>query len=262
MKLYAASRLVVNRCTRALLRPRVKVGGLSAGGHAAAVAAVARGRPRGVRAANGPRPDARAAVAREGPGLSFALHAASEFNADVDALARCIDDIGKADIIFVCMLFIEDHIQSVLPALQARREDCDAMVVCLSAPEITKLTRIGKLFGERDAKACGVSDKTVTAHREHLRNSEDSDSDSGPGKRLVERGGTTYEQDTSNIGKGQPKGPGTPPKAPPSTAKPAPAKTQAQIEADELAGVVEGGGVNWRSVCTVTSTHAARSCCR
>lgn len=61
------------------------------------------------------------------------------------------------------------------------------------------------------AKACRVSDKTVARHRQdYLRNSEDS------GTRLVERGGTTYEQDTTNIGKpaageiAAPKGAGTP----------------------------------------------------
>jgi magnesium chelatase subunit H len=103
---------------------------------------------------------ARAVVAKDIPGLTFALHAASEFAANPDNLERCIDDIGKADIIVVCMLFIEDHINAVLPALQARREDCDAMVVCLSAPEITKLTRMGKLrMGETSGGIMGMLKK-------------------------------------------------------------------------------------------------------
>jgi magnesium chelatase subunit H len=49
------------------------------------------------------------------------------------ALERCLDDIAKGDIIVVTMLFMEDHIKAVLPALQARREHCDAMVGCMSA---------------------------------------------------------------------------------------------------------------------------------
>ena len=32
----------------------------------------------------------------------------------------------------------------VLPALQARRDHCDAMVCCLSAGEVMKLTRMGR----------------------------------------------------------------------------------------------------------------------
>jgi magnesium chelatase subunit H len=42
------------------------------------------------------------------------------------------------------MLFMEDHIKAVLPALQARRDDCDAMICCMSAAEVMKLTRMGR----------------------------------------------------------------------------------------------------------------------
>ena len=42
------------------------------------------------------------------------------------------------------MLFLEDHFQSVLPALMARREQCDALVCAMSASEVVKLTRLGK----------------------------------------------------------------------------------------------------------------------
>ncbi len=103
---------------------------------------------------------ARAVLAKDLPGLTFALHAASEFSADPASLVACIDDIGKADLIIVSMLFIEDHIHAVLPALQARRESCDAMVVCMSAPEVTRLTRIGKLrMGETSGGIMGMLKK-------------------------------------------------------------------------------------------------------
>ena len=103
---------------------------------------------------------ARAVLARDLPGLTFALHAASEFSADPASLAACIEDIGKADIIIASMLFIEDHIHAVLPALQARRETCDAMVVCMSAPEVTRLTRMGKLrMGETSGGIMGMLKK-------------------------------------------------------------------------------------------------------
>jgi magnesium chelatase subunit H len=42
------------------------------------------------------------------------------------------------------MLFMEDHFLPILPALQARREHCDAMVCAMSAGEVAKLTRMGK----------------------------------------------------------------------------------------------------------------------
>ena len=42
-------------------------------------------------------------------------------------------------IILATMLFMEDHIQAVLPALQARRDQCDAMIGCMSAGEVIRL---------------------------------------------------------------------------------------------------------------------------
>ena len=42
------------------------------------------------------------------------------------------------------MMFMEEQIKAVLPALAARRDHCDAMVVCMSAGEVMKLTRIGR----------------------------------------------------------------------------------------------------------------------
>ena len=39
---------------------------------------------------------------------------------------------------------MEDHFLPVLPALQARRDHCDAMVCAMSAGEVMKLTRMGK----------------------------------------------------------------------------------------------------------------------
>ena len=41
------------------------------------------------------------------------------------------------------MLFLEDHFLPILPALQARRDHCDAMVCMASAIEVTRLTRLG-----------------------------------------------------------------------------------------------------------------------
>ena len=77
------------------------------------------------------------------PGLSLSLHSAAEWSSDPDALARCRTDIASADILVVTMLFMEDHIQAVLPDLRARRDHCDALVVCMSAGEVIKLTRLG-----------------------------------------------------------------------------------------------------------------------
>jgi magnesium chelatase subunit H len=77
------------------------------------------------------------------PGLTLSLHAAAEWNEDPEALERCRSDIAEGDVIVVTMLVMEEHIQPVLPALRARRDRCDAMVVCMSAAEVMRLTRMG-----------------------------------------------------------------------------------------------------------------------
>jgi len=77
------------------------------------------------------------------PGLQLSLHAAAEWSDDDKALQACHDEIAAADIIIVSMLFLEDHIQAMLPALEARRDACDAMVCLMSAGEIIKLNKLG-----------------------------------------------------------------------------------------------------------------------
>lgn len=87
---------------------------------------------------------ARDDLVREVPGLTLRLHAASEWAADARALERCRADIAQGDIIVCGMLFMEDHFLPVLPDLEARRADCDAMVCALSAKEVMHLTRLGR----------------------------------------------------------------------------------------------------------------------
>jgi magnesium chelatase subunit H len=86
---------------------------------------------------------ASAALLREFPGLELSMHAASEFAGNDAATARCRADIARGDIIVAGMLFLEDHFLPILPALQARRDHCDAMICMASAAEVVKLTRLG-----------------------------------------------------------------------------------------------------------------------
>ena len=88
---------------------------------------------------------ARTTLQAELPGLDLKVHAADEWGCNPTALEHCLADIATGDIVVATMLFMEDHIQPVLPALQARRDHCDAMIGCLSAGEVVRLTRLGKL---------------------------------------------------------------------------------------------------------------------
>ena len=77
-------------------------------------------------------------------GLELNAHAATDWANNPLALEKCLKDIAEGDIIFVSMLFIEDHINPILQALKDRREACDAMVAIMSATEVVGLTKIGK----------------------------------------------------------------------------------------------------------------------
>lgn len=83
-------------------------------------------------------------LAAEMPGLVLTLHAAADFDADPAALERAVAAIGRADVIVATMLFMEDHVRALMPALEARRADCDALFCAMSAGEVTRLTRLGR----------------------------------------------------------------------------------------------------------------------
>ena len=78
------------------------------------------------------------------PGINFKSFAATEWEADPSGLEGCRAAIASGDIIIVTMLFMENHIKAVSDALAARRDHCDAMVCCMSAPEIMQFTRMGR----------------------------------------------------------------------------------------------------------------------
>jgi magnesium chelatase subunit H len=88
---------------------------------------------------------AESALKKEWPGLSIELHSADQWATSKTALAECHQAIAQADIIVSAMLFLEDHVRLVSEQLAARRQDCDAIFCALSAAEIVKQTRFGKL---------------------------------------------------------------------------------------------------------------------
>ena len=123
---------------------------------------------------------AAATLAADAPGLTVALHAATDWAEDPAALARCLADIARGDIILATMLFMEDQVRAVLPALTARREHCDAMLGVLSAGEIVKLTKLGTFRMDG-------SDKGPLAMLKRLRGSKSKTQSSGAGQMAVLR---------------------------------------------------------------------------
>ena len=78
-------------------------------------------------------------------GLELSIFAAAEWGENPSALEEAKAAILKSDIIIVNLLFLEDHIQPILPLLKARREECDAMIGVVCDADLVKLTRMGSL---------------------------------------------------------------------------------------------------------------------
>ena len=105
--------------------------------------------------AAGPAARAEARLAEVAPGLRLSVHAAAEWAEDPEALEAAKAAIAGADIVIANMLFLDEHIRAIRPALEARRERCDAMVCCIAASEIVSLTKLGRL--DMSAPATGVT---------------------------------------------------------------------------------------------------------
>ncbi|MFL0355854.1 magnesium chelatase subunit H [Erythrobacter sp. GH1-10] len=84
--------------------------------------------------------------------IELSLHAAADWDRDAEALDRTKEAIANADIVIATMLFLDDHCRAILPTLEERRENCDAMVCLMSAGEVVKLTRMGGYRMDAPAK--------------------------------------------------------------------------------------------------------------
>jgi magnesium chelatase subunit H len=78
------------------------------------------------------------------PGLEVRLHAAGVWHDSPDLLEAAKRDVAEADIIVATMLFLDEHIRAILPAIEARRAECDAVVAFLAAGEVIRQTRLGR----------------------------------------------------------------------------------------------------------------------
>lgn len=79
------------------------------------------------------------------PGIEVSVHAAAEWAENPAALARAKADVAAANVIVANLLFIEEHINAILPDLQKVRDGLDAFVGVIADPQIVKLTRMGDL---------------------------------------------------------------------------------------------------------------------
>lgn len=90
-------------------------------------------------------------LARDFPGLSISIHAAASWAEDPAGLARCKLALETADIVVANLLFIEEHVRAILPALTEARARADAFVGVIADSSIVRLTKMGDLDMSRPA---------------------------------------------------------------------------------------------------------------
>ncbi|SLN58143.1 Aerobic cobaltochelatase subunit CobN [Roseivivax jejudonensis] len=88
---------------------------------------------------------AEAALAPEFPGLRVTCLAAADWGRAPERLEEARAAVARADIVVCSLLFLEDHVQAILPDLAARRDDADALIGIIADAQIVKLTRMGGL---------------------------------------------------------------------------------------------------------------------
>ena len=79
------------------------------------------------------------------PGLDLQIHAAAEWGESPGAFEAAEEAVRHGDIIIANLLFLEEHVARILPALRARRDHCDAMIGVIADAEVVRLTRMGTL---------------------------------------------------------------------------------------------------------------------
>jgi len=115
------------------------------------------------------------------PGLSVEVFAAAEWGEAPDRLDAAREAVGRADVIVANLLFLDEHIRAILPAIEARRAECDAVVGIISDAQIVRQTRMGTLDMSQPATG-------ALAWLKRLRGSSKPSSETGEKKmRLLRR---------------------------------------------------------------------------
>ncbi|MBD0864154.1 MAG: magnesium chelatase subunit H [Rhodobacteraceae bacterium] len=84
-------------------------------------------------------------LALDYPGLSISIHAAAEWGESPGMFEAAEEAVRSADILIANLLFLEEHVTRILPAMQARRDACDAIIGVVADAAIVRLTKMGSL---------------------------------------------------------------------------------------------------------------------
>jgi len=84
-------------------------------------------------------------LTRDFPGIEVSVHAAAEWAENPTALDAAKKALSQANIVMTNLLFLEEHINAILPDLTAARQNADAFVAVIADPQIVRLTKMGDL---------------------------------------------------------------------------------------------------------------------
>lgn len=103
--------------------------------------------------AAGPAARVSSDLAMDFPGLEVSIHAAATWAENPAELEAARTAVRQADMIVANLLFIEEHINFILPDIIARRDECDAVVGVIADTQITNLTKMGDLDMSKPSSA-------------------------------------------------------------------------------------------------------------
>lgn len=106
-------------------------------------------------------------LAAEFPGLRVDVFASAEWENDPSALNAAIAAVGEADILIGNLIFLENQLNAIVPAMRARREHCDAFVGVIADPSIVELTRMGDLDMSKPASGAMAMLKKLRGAKSH-----------------------------------------------------------------------------------------------
>ena len=97
--------------------------------------------------------DATAMLAPQLPTLDLKIHVAADWPENPALLEACKRDLREANIIAVTQCFQDEQVRALRDVLLEVRETCDSILVAVSAPELVRMTRLGKFdMGGAEAK--------------------------------------------------------------------------------------------------------------
>ncbi len=98
-----------------------------------------------------------AELATASPPVELRLHVAADWMRDPTTVEACRADVERADVVLCTQLFMEEQVAAIGPTLAARRDSASAVICAMCAPELMRLTRMGRFSMSAEGAASAWS---------------------------------------------------------------------------------------------------------